>query len=182
MMQQTFDLRLATLAERYRNGKTTPRSVLADIRQRAQALNPEFRLFIHILSEEEQEPFLAALDGLRRSAAAVRRAVRHQRQYRSCGDCHHRCLSGVCVSGGAERDDCRSADCAGRRAGRQNQSRSVCHRPERYPFAVRSLPQRYHAEYPSGGSSAGSALAVALGVASFALGTDTAGSGASRQG
>jgi hypothetical protein len=66
MMQQTFDLRLATLAERYRTGKTTPRSVLADIRQRAQALNPEFRLFIHILSEEEQEPFLAALDGLRR--------------------------------------------------------------------------------------------------------------------
>ena len=37
-MQQTFDLRLATLAERYRTGKTTPRSVLADIRQRAQAL------------------------------------------------------------------------------------------------------------------------------------------------
>lgn len=34
-----------------------------------------------------------------------------------------------------------------------------------------------HPEYPSGGSSAGSALAVALGVASFALGTDTAGSG-----
>ena len=33
-MQQTFDLRLATLAERYRTGKTTPRSVLADIRQR----------------------------------------------------------------------------------------------------------------------------------------------------
>jgi allophanate hydrolase len=32
-------------------------------------------------------------------------------------------------------------------------------------------------EYPSGGSSAGSSLAVALGVASFALGTDTAGSG-----
>ena len=115
-MQQTFDLRLATLAERYRTGKTTPRSVLADIRQRAQALNPEFRLFIHILSEEEQEPFLAALDGL--SPAALRRAVRHQRQYRSGGDCHHRGLSGVCVSGGAERDDCRSADCAGRRAGR----------------------------------------------------------------
>jgi allophanate hydrolase len=35
----------------------------------------------------------------------------------------------------------------------------------------------YHPAYPSGGSSAGSALAVALGVASFALGTDTAGSG-----
>lgn len=35
----------------------------------------------------------------------------------------------------------------------------------------------YHADYPSGGSSSGSALAVGLGVASFALGTDTAGSG-----
>lgn len=64
MMQQTFDLRLATLAADYRNGKTTPRRLLAEVRQRAQALNPEFRLFIHILSEEEQEPFLAALEGL----------------------------------------------------------------------------------------------------------------------
>jgi allophanate hydrolase len=34
-----------------------------------------------------------------------------------------------------------------------------------------------HPDYPSGGSSAGSSLAVALGVCSFALGTDTAGSG-----
>ena len=42
-MQQTFDLRLATLAADYRNGKTTPRALLAEIRQRAQALNPEFR-------------------------------------------------------------------------------------------------------------------------------------------
>lgn len=34
-----------------------------------------------------------------------------------------------------------------------------------------------HPAYPAGGSSSGSALAVALGLASFALGTDTAGSG-----
>ncbi|MGK2915207.1 MAG: allophanate hydrolase, partial [Porticoccaceae bacterium] len=33
------------------------------------------------------------------------------------------------------------------------------------------------ADFPAGGSSSGSALAVALGVTSFALGTDTAGSG-----
>ena len=32
-------------------------------------------------------------------------------------------------------------------------------------------------EYVSGGSSSGSAVAVALGLASFSLGTDTAGSG-----
>ena len=35
----------------------------------------------------------------------------------------------------------------------------------------------FDAEYISGGSSSGSALAVAMGLASFALGTDTAGSG-----
>lgn len=35
----------------------------------------------------------------------------------------------------------------------------------------------YHADYIAGGSSSGSALAVALGYASFSLGTDTAGSG-----
>ncbi|MGF1957894.1 amidase family protein, partial [Enterococcus casseliflavus] len=34
-----------------------------------------------------------------------------------------------------------------------------------------------HPDYPSGGSSSGSSLAVALGLSSFALGTDTAGSG-----
>ena len=63
MMQQTFDLRLATLAANYRNGNTTPRALLAAIRQRAEALNPGFNLFIHLLSEAEQAPFLAALEG-----------------------------------------------------------------------------------------------------------------------
>ena len=45
----------------------------------------------------------------------------------------------------------------------------------RSPYGA--CPNSVLAEYPSGGSSAGSSLAVALGVASFALGTDTAGSG-----
>src|SRR5205807_7865952 len=35
----------------------------------------------------------------------------------------------------------------------------------------------FHREYISGGSSSGSAVAVAAGLVSFALGTDTAGSG-----
>jgi allophanate hydrolase len=45
MMQQTFDLRLATLAANYRNGNTTPRALLAAIRQRAEA-ESRFNLFI----------------------------------------------------------------------------------------------------------------------------------------
>lgn len=45
----------------------------------------------------------------------------------------------------------------------------------RSPFG--RLPSALHPDHISGGSSAGSALAVSLGVIPFALGTDTAGSG-----
>lgn len=45
----------------------------------------------------------------------------------------------------------------------------------RSPYGV--CRNAFHEEYISGGSSSGSALAVALGMADFALGTDTAGSG-----
>ena len=45
----------------------------------------------------------------------------------------------------------------------------------RSPFG--RLPSTLHPDHISGGSSAGSALAVSLGVIPFALGTDTAGSG-----
>ncbi|HZP91572.1 MAG TPA: allophanate hydrolase [Burkholderiales bacterium] len=45
----------------------------------------------------------------------------------------------------------------------------------RSPYGA--VPNAFRREYISGGSSSGSAVAVALGVASFALGTDTAGSG-----
>jgi allophanate hydrolase len=45
----------------------------------------------------------------------------------------------------------------------------------RSPYGI--CRNAFDADYISGGSSSGSALAVALGLASFALGTDTAGSG-----
>jgi len=45
----------------------------------------------------------------------------------------------------------------------------------RSPFGV--VPNTFRPEYISGGSSSGSAVVVARGLASFALGTDTAGSG-----
>ncbi len=45
----------------------------------------------------------------------------------------------------------------------------------RSPYGA--VPNTFRSEYISGGSSSGSAVAVALGAASFALGTDTAGSG-----
>ena len=61
-MRHPFDLRLDVLALAYREGRVTPREVIATLRERALALNPEFNAFIHILTADELEPYLAALD------------------------------------------------------------------------------------------------------------------------
>ena len=37
------------------------RSLIGELREQAAVLNPEFNLFIHLLSQEELEPYLAAL-------------------------------------------------------------------------------------------------------------------------
>jgi len=61
-MPTTFDLRLATLRAAYREGRATPRQLIAELRDKAAALNPDYHLFIHLLTLEELEPYLAALD------------------------------------------------------------------------------------------------------------------------
>ena len=131
-MQQTFDLRLATLAANYRIGNTTPRALLAAIRQRAEALNPEFNLFIHLLSEAEQAPFLAALEGHSPETLplyGVPFAIKDNID-----------LAEIVTTAACPAFAYRPTQSGG--AGGQNQSRPVCHRPERDPFAVWPLPQR----------------------------------------
>ena len=56
------DLRIASLQQAYRGGALRPRQLIARLRARAAALNPEFRLFIRLLDEAELEPYLAALE------------------------------------------------------------------------------------------------------------------------
>jgi len=62
-MHHEFDLRLGALKAAYNEGQIVPRQLIAALRDQAAALNPEFNLFIHLLSREELEPYLAALDG-----------------------------------------------------------------------------------------------------------------------
>ena len=59
----------------------------------------------------------------------------------------------------------------------QDQPRSVCHGVGRHSLTYGVPRNPFDARYIPGGSSSGSAVAVAAGLVSFALGTDTAGSG-----
>ncbi|MGE0970559.1 allophanate hydrolase [Klebsiella sp. WOUb02] len=178
MNQHNFDLRLSTLATGYRDGRLTPRALMAELRQRAAALNPQYQLFIHILTAEEQEPWLAALDGVAPESLplyGVPFAIKDNID-----------LAGIVTTAGcpafaytAERDATIVARLIALGAvpvGKTNLDQFATGlNGTRSPYG--RCRNAVHPEYPAGGSSAGSALAVALGVASFALGTDTAGSG-----
>src|SRR5471032_716682 len=177
-MTKTFDLRLDTLRAAYRNGSLTPRQLTLELRKKAEALNPDYHLFIHLLNPAEIEPYLAALEhrdlkdlplygvpfaikdnidlaGIPTTAACPAFAYTPER---SATIVEQLIGLGAIPLGKTNLDQFATS---------LNGSRS--------PYGA--CPNSVLSEYPSGGSSAGSSLAVALGVASFSLGTDTAGSG-----
>ncbi|MGF0239367.1 allophanate hydrolase [Rhodococcus sp. IEGM1300] len=173
-----INLQLDALRSAYREGSLTPRQLLLALRDKAAALNPDYHLFIHLLSVEELEPYLAALDeqnidslplfgvpfaikdnidlaGIPTTAACPAFAYVPER---SATIVEQLLALGAIPLGKTNLDQFATG---------LNGSRS--------PYGA--CPNSVLPEYPSGGSSAGSSLAVALGVASFSLGTDTAGSG-----
>lgn len=177
-MHHPFDLRLGALKTAYADGSLTPRQLIPALREQAMALNPEFHLFIHLLSLAELEPYLAALDG--KSPAelplfGVPFAIKDNIDLagipttaacpafayvpeQSATIVQQLIALGAVPLGKTNLDQFATG---------LNGTRSP------YGECRNSL----HPDYPAGGSSSGSSLTVALGVASFALGTDTAGSG-----
>jgi len=173
-----MNLQLDVLRQAYRNGDTTPRQLLLKLREKAAALNPDYHLFIHLLSVAELQPYLAALDGRDLDSLplyGVPFAIKDNIDLagipttaacpdfayvpeRSATLVEQLIALGAIPLGKTNLDQFATG---------LNGSRS--------PYGA--CPNSMLTEYPSGGSSAGSSLAVALGVASFALGTDTAGSG-----
>ena len=174
----SFDLRLDSVRAAYQNGSQTPRQLILALREKAAALNPDYHLFIHLLSAEELEPYLSALEsrelkdlplygvpfsikdnidlaGIPTTAACPDFAYTPER---SATIVEQLLSLGAIPLGKTNLDQFATG---------LNGSRS--------PYGA--CPNSVNMDYPSGGSSAGSSLAVALGVSSFALGTDTAGSG-----
>lgn len=177
-MTNTFDLRLETLRIAYATGETTPRELILELRKKAADLNGEFHTFIYLLNAEEIESYLAALDdkspaelplygipfaikdnidlaGIPTTAACP--AFAHTPRT-SATIVEQLIALGAIPMGKTNLDQFATG---------LNGTRS--------PYG--ECRNSVHPKYPSGGSSAGSSLSVALGIASFALGTDTAGSG-----
>ncbi|ARB25979.1 allophanate hydrolase [Pseudomonas tolaasii] len=173
-----MDLQLDNLRNAYLSGDTTPREVVLQLREKAAQLNPDYHLFIHLLSVADLEPYLAALNGREPSqmplygipfaikdnidlagipTTAACPAFAYVPQ-RSATVVEQLIALGAVPLGKTNLDQFATG---------LNGSRS--------PYGA--CPNSVLPDYPAGGSSAGSSLAVALGVASFALGTDTAGSG-----
>ncbi|WP_429318419.1 allophanate hydrolase [Paraburkholderia sp. GAS448] len=174
----SFDLRLPTLRAAYRAGTTTPRRLIGGLRERAAALDADYHLFIHLLSEAELEPYLAALETRDVESLplfGVPFAIKDNID-----------LAGIPTTAACPAFAYTPAESATLVAqlialgavplGKTNLDQFATGlNGTRSPYG--KCRNSVLPDYPSGGSSSGSSLAVALGVASFALGTDTAGSG-----
>ncbi|MEE4919194.1 allophanate hydrolase [Pseudomonas alliivorans] len=172
------DLRLDCVRAAYQSGAVSPRQLILSLQEKAAELNPGYHLFIHLLSPDELEPYLAALEsrelkdlplygvpfaikdnidlaGIPTTAACPDYAYTPER---SATIVEQLIALGAVPMGKTNLDQFATG---------LNGSRS--------PYGP--CPNSVLKEYPSGGSSSGSSLAVALSVSSFSLGTDTAGSG-----
>ena len=172
------DLRLGALKAAYADGSLTPRQLILALHNQAAALNPEFNLFIHLLSLAELEPYLAALDGKTPAELplfGVPFAIKDNIDLAGI-QTTAACPAFAYVPEQSATIVSQLIALGAVPMGKTNLDQFATGlNGTRSPYG--ECRNSVHPEYPSGGSSAGSALAVALGVASFALGTDTAGSG-----
>jgi allophanate hydrolase len=170
-----LSLDIGTLRSGYRSGAFTPRDVIGEIYRRIRALenNP---IWIHLIAEEDVIAAANALsDSPSKSLSGIPFAVKDNIDVadlptsaacpafsytaRANATVVQRLLDDGAILVGKTNLDQFATGLVGIRS----------------PFGA--CLNLFHREYISGGSSSGSALAVGGGLVSFALGTDTAGSG-----
>lgn len=171
------DMNICALRQAYANGTMTPRSLFAELRQ--QAVDEAHRnIFILHFDDTILQPWLLALDELDPSDAplwGIPFAVKDNID-----------IAGVPTTAGCEAFAYRPSESAtvikqlmaagAIPIGKTNLDQFATGlNGTRSPYGA--CKNSVDPQYISGGSSAGSSVAVALGLASFSLGTDTAGSG-----
>jgi allophanate hydrolase len=169
----SFDL--ASLQAAYRSGATV-REVIAEALRRSRA--DTHHAFIHVLSEAEIEPFVARLDGVDPASLplyGVPFAIKDNIDLAGIP------TTAACPEFAFTPDESaflvRQLLAAGAvPVGKTNLDQFATGlNGTRSPYGA--CRNAIHPDFISGGSSSGSAVAVAKGYVTFALGTDTAGSG-----
>ena len=172
-----YSLDIAELRQRYRAGQLTPARVIADIKRRIAAFE-DHNIWLRVLDEAELKGYLARLQGETPAALplyGVPFAIKDNID-----------LAGIPTTAACPAFSyvpAQSAfavrlllDAGAIPLGKTNLDQFACGLTgARSPYGA--VGNAFDRSYSSGGSSSGSAVAVALGQVSFALGTDTAGSG-----
>ena len=177
MNDNIHNLSLVALQKSYREGLTTPRQLIMHLREQALSQS-DFNAWIHLLTESELEPYLAALDSVAGGDLplyGIPFAIKDNIDLAgvpttaACPDFAYipeqsAAVVEVLINAGAIP------------LGKTNLDQFATGLVgTRSPYGEGK--NSFNPDYISGGSSAGSAIATGLGQVSFALGTDTAGSG-----
>jgi allophanate hydrolase len=172
-----MNLDVASLRSAYRAGDLDPQTLCATLRERAVAYR-EHNVWIHLLSAEEQAPFLQRLNELDPAEAplwgipfAIKDNIDLQGIPTTAG-----CPGFAYTPDESATVVRRFLEAGAIPVGKTNLDQFATGlNGTRSPYGA--CRNSVDSRYISGGSSSGSAVAVALGMASFSVGTDTAGSG-----
>lgn len=179
MKTTTINLDIPSLHQAYRSGELTPRMVVSHLLERARAFAGH-NIWIHLASEQELLPYL---DRLQQASPddlplyGIPFAVKDNID-----------IAGMDTTAGCEAFRYAPGEHAAVVAALVDAGAIPLGKTNLDQFATGLVGTRspepwgpchnsFDPDYISGGSSSGSAVATALGLVSFALGTDTAGSG-----
>ena len=175
-MSSSMDMTLSGITDRYANG-LTPAALMAELREKAQQYK-SYNIFIHLLTDEQLTPYLERLHTMDRQTTPLWGIPFVLKDNMDLAD--------IPTTAGCEaftytpEDNAfvvqRLIDQGALPLGKANLDQFATGlNGTRSPWGP--CKNSFNPTLVSGGSSSGSAVAVALGLATFSLGTDTAGSG-----
>ncbi len=176
-VQFSYDMSIASLRAAYLQKSLTPEQVLENIRRRSEAYQ-EHNIWIHLLSEMEQAAYLEGLNELDIEASplwGIPFAIKDNIDLKGIPTTAA-CEAFAYVPDRSAKVVEQLIEAGAIPVGKSNLDQFATGlNGTRSPWGA--CRNAFDAEMISGGSSSGSAVAVALGLSSFSLGTDTAGSG-----